>query len=356
MPEVSIIIPVHNRSVFLRDAIESCFAQTHHDFEIVVVDDGSTEPVQKVLNDIPLDRRSTATLRYVSQPHLGANAARNRGVQEASCQFVQFLDSDDLLHPSKLAIQTAVLLDSPATDMVFALDEYFRTIPGDVGLLWNAPDGRPHLDRFLWDDPVWSTVSPLWRRATLERTGGWDETLICWQDWEFHIRALCRNLEIAHVPRVLAYLREHPELRSTNLDTATGREESKCRAADAVANELESASLLTSRRKDALAVFLLDVAENLANASAPSLSRTALRRARTYSSTFSLEVACRLMLVASFLPQVPGIGQRKPLGLVHRLAKRLRLIPASNSSWRTLVRDRKSGPGSLVRAKTATVS
>src|SRR5215510_8917300 len=213
MPDVSIIIPVHNRTQLLQETLVSCLIQTYQDHEVIVVDDGSTEDVVKAVEDVCANLNGSSPIRCIRQPHLGANAARNRGIKEAVGQFIQFVDSDDLLHPRKIETLRDLLVRYQNIDMVFGLDQYFHSRPGDMSVLWNTPEVTGYLDRFLWDDPVWSTGSPLWRRGALDRIGPWNDRLLCYQDWEFHIRALCRGIQYIHVPLVLQYIRNHPGAR-----------------------------------------------------------------------------------------------------------------------------------------------
>jgi glycosyltransferase involved in cell wall biosynthesis len=207
---VSVIIPCYNRSALLRQAISSCACQTHQDLEVIVVDDGSEEDLRGAVDAARSDGFGER-LKYVRQERKGGGSARNSGFAIATGAFVQFLDSDDLLHPEKLATQVAQLTAKPDLDMVYCLDEQFAESVGDIRMLWNVPrsDVADDLDRFLIEDTVWQTGSPLWRRASLERFGPWDETLGCWQDWDFHIRALSAGLRCECTGRVLQYIRRH---------------------------------------------------------------------------------------------------------------------------------------------------
>jgi len=103
VPRVSIIIPTYNRASLLREALESVFAQTYQDFEVIVVDDGSTDGTGEILKDL-LDK-----VRYIRQENLGCGAARNRGMEEAKGEYIAFLDSDDLWMDFKLELQVAIL-------------------------------------------------------------------------------------------------------------------------------------------------------------------------------------------------------------------------------------------------------
>jgi glycosyltransferase involved in cell wall biosynthesis len=99
MPEVSVIIPTYNRAKYVTKAIDSVLAQTYRDYEIIVVDDGSTDNTSEVLNPY-MDR-----IHYIYQENAGVSAARNRGIMDAKGEWIAFLDSDDEWLPEKLSIQ-----------------------------------------------------------------------------------------------------------------------------------------------------------------------------------------------------------------------------------------------------------
>ncbi len=99
MSEVSVIIPTYNRAEYVTKAIDSVLAQTYTDYEIIVIDDGSTDNTKEVL--LPyMDR-----IRYIYQENAGASAARNRGIKASKGEWIAFLDSDDEWLPGKLAVQ-----------------------------------------------------------------------------------------------------------------------------------------------------------------------------------------------------------------------------------------------------------
>jgi len=102
-PTVSIIIPTYNRSQFVTEAIDSVLAQTYKDYEIIVVDDGSTDNTSEILE--PYQDK----IRYIFQENQGLSAARNTGIKDARGRFIALLDSDDLWLPGKLAKQMAAL-------------------------------------------------------------------------------------------------------------------------------------------------------------------------------------------------------------------------------------------------------
>src|SRR4051794_36269759 len=100
-PLVSVVIPAFNRAFILPEALDSVLAQTFKDFELIVVDDGSTDDTEEVLRPY-VERRG---VRFLPQANQGPAAARNRGIEAARGKYVAFLDSDDLWLPIKLSVQ-----------------------------------------------------------------------------------------------------------------------------------------------------------------------------------------------------------------------------------------------------------
>jgi glycosyltransferase involved in cell wall biosynthesis len=348
MADVSIIIPVHNRVELLRQTLISCAIQTYEDCEVLVVDDGSEQDVSAVVEWVRTVLGGPCLFRYIRQPRRGAPAARNCGVREARGRFVQFLDSDDLIHPQKIETQRNYLRDWPELDMVFGLDEFFRKIPGDMAVLWNSAD-EPALERFLWDDAVWHTGSPLWKLGAVKRIGPWDEGLLCFQDWEYHIRALCRGIKYAHIPVVLQYIRDHQEPRISNSPLLTDRERSKFAAAIAAGRALTAGSAWSRRRGDALAVFLLELVLNLRQNGEHRTLMAALARAAWYANSLRLRAAAVAMLGVTAMTKIKKRGRRDSILTAYQVASRFWALPTHSGNWK---RSRASAevPSTLLRA------
>lgn len=118
MPKVSVVIPVFNGEHFIRQTIESVLAQTFQDFEIIVVDDGSTDSTAEIV------KAFGCKVAYQYQPNAGADIAYNAGIAVASGEYVAFLDHDDGWHPEKLAKQVAILDRYPTVGLTYTEVEY----------------------------------------------------------------------------------------------------------------------------------------------------------------------------------------------------------------------------------------
>ena len=112
--KVSVIMPAYNREVYIRESIESVLAQSFTEFELIIVDDGSTDSTAAIVNSYTDSR-----IRLFRQEHRGASVARNLGIEEARGQFIAFLDSDDLYYPDCLETLFR-LIQSNRTEMAFS--------------------------------------------------------------------------------------------------------------------------------------------------------------------------------------------------------------------------------------------
>ena len=203
-PRVSVIIPVYNGGRFLGEAIASVLAQTYGDWELIVVDDGSTEDVEPVI--APYGSR----LRYVRQENQGVAVARNRGLELARGEFITFLDQDDWFEPDKLAVQVAALQESPHLGMVhsgwFVVDAEGRRLS-----TVNPREGIPELDLAAW--LLWKPVflgAMLFRRSGLEMVGGFDKTLEKTPDVALVLQLILKGCQGDWVSRPTVSYRQHP--------------------------------------------------------------------------------------------------------------------------------------------------
>lgn len=127
MPAVSVIITTYNRPEYLRKAIESVLVQTYQDWELVIVDDGSTDNTQEVVRKYV---NENAKVRYVRQTNQGPGPARNKGISETSGAFIAFLDDDDWWLPEKLETQVAFMKTHPEVGLSYTRLRIFRSING----------------------------------------------------------------------------------------------------------------------------------------------------------------------------------------------------------------------------------
>jgi len=193
-PRISVIIPNYNRGDLLADTLESLIRQDYPEWEAVVVDDGSTDNSAEVAQRYnALDSRIRFYLR--DREPRGAPVCRNIGIGLSTGEYLIFLDSDDLLAPGALSQRAHAIRNHPEDDFWVFPMLMFRDDPTKATMLWNIDNGKPDLSRFLVLDAPWQTSGPIWRKEPVIRIGGFTEGLACWQDVDFHLKALIAGLK-----------------------------------------------------------------------------------------------------------------------------------------------------------------
>lgn len=202
--KISVIIPTYNRSQLLREAVESVLQQTYQNFEIIIVDDASTDDTEGVVKKL---MASDSRIRYYRQEtNKRAPAARNRGLHQAKGDYIQFLDSDDLLLSEKFKVSMAVFEKQLDLDAVITQSQFFGDQKGIWGALPN-PKAQNLILAYVRGDFSWSISGPLWRKAFLQEIGGFKEDLWASQESELHLRALCFSLKLYFIKEAYVKVR-----------------------------------------------------------------------------------------------------------------------------------------------------
>ena len=175
-PRVSVLIPCYNAGAYLAQAIESVLDQTYQDFEIIVVDDGSTDDTAGVAG-------AFSRVRYVYHAHSGIPVTRNLAVSHAKGEFITFLDADDLWDETKLEKQVAYMDSHPDCQLVYTIAKNF--FGGDPAAMTSRQKQLldANMDNYM--------ASCCIRRSVFETYGGFSENYPCGEDthWVFRLRA-----------------------------------------------------------------------------------------------------------------------------------------------------------------------
>ena len=209
-PLVSLLVPYYNMGPYLPETLRSIRAQTFTDYEIVLVDDGSTDEASRAL----LDTLQAPDLRILRKRNGGLSSARNAALRVARGRYILPLDPDDLILPTFLEKAVAVMEGTPGLAYVTSLVAYFRDTPDNVVGGW-IPSG---FDReALWVANVASTCTALMERRLVEELGGYDEWLTSYEDWDVFSRMAERGLEGTVIPEPLFLYRLRPDSMTRTL-------------------------------------------------------------------------------------------------------------------------------------------
>lgn len=210
MPKVSVVIPAYNAIAYLPETIESVLKQTFTDFEVLIVNDGSSDNIVEWAAGVKDSR-----VRLISQANQGVSAARNTGIAQAQGEYIAFLDADDLWEPTKLEKQVCRLDDNPAIGLVYtwtALIDPAGKLTGTVfcyeaeGNVWET---------ILVHDIVCNGSSAMVRRSCFEVAGVFDPNLSSAADFDMWTR-IAAHYPFAVVKELLVHYRKAPNTMSKN--------------------------------------------------------------------------------------------------------------------------------------------
>ncbi len=207
MLQVSVVIPTFNYARYLGEAIESVLAQTYPAYEIIVVDDGSTDDTPAVVE------RYAGKIRGLRIANGGVSRARNTGVAAATGDLIAFLDADDHWQPRKLELQIATFLDHPNAGLIHTGSHVYDQGTG-TSLCVFSPNRTVDLAELIRCCSV-SASSVMVPRAILKRVGHFDEKLVGTEDWDMWLR-IALDHPVVGCPEVLVDYRSHEQSLSSN--------------------------------------------------------------------------------------------------------------------------------------------
>jgi glycosyltransferase involved in cell wall biosynthesis len=210
MPRVSVIIPTYNRARFLGEAAASVLAQTYRDYEVIIIDDGSTDNTPEVVSQFP------PVVKYFRQENRGVSAARNRGIEMTSGEFLAFLDSDDILIED--ALQKNVLFLDQHPEAGFCYGQVYK-IDEDGRLLrlksrrgarnTCVRDSREQIARLLFRGDI-AVDTVMVRRSCFQEVGLFNTNLRVGEDIDMWLR-ISKRYSVGYLAEPLGKVRIHPE-------------------------------------------------------------------------------------------------------------------------------------------------
>ena len=181
MPTISVIIPTYNRANYITKAINSVLSQSYKDYEIIVVDDGSTD------NTCQIIKNYNTKITYIFQENKGPSAARNLGILHANGKYISFLDSDDIWKKHKLRVQIDTIIKNPDIKINYTQEIWIRN-----GIRINQKKIHSKHDGWIFEQClplcIISPSSVIIHREIFNKTGLFDENLIVCEDYDLWLR------------------------------------------------------------------------------------------------------------------------------------------------------------------------
>ncbi|MGA1867625.1 MAG: glycosyltransferase [bacterium] len=215
MSFVSVIIPTYNRDWFIGDAIKSVLQQTYMDFEIIIVDDGSTDKTQERIKSF-----FNKKIKYFYKKNGGAASALNLGIKHSKGKYIARLDSDDIFEPEKLEKQVKLLDSNQDIGLVYT-QAYNIDENGNILELYPKNHTCPQeslktLRHFLFPP----SQSIMFRKNCIDKIGYFDENMPITEDWDFCIR-MAQYYQFAYIDEPLVKIRKHTYMITANkIETA----------------------------------------------------------------------------------------------------------------------------------------
>lgn len=204
---ISIIIPTYNCGSYLAEAIDSVIAQTLHDWECIIVDDGSTDNTKELVQSY-IQRNQQ--IKYIYQENQGVSSARNTGIHHSSGKYILPLDGDDYIDPIYAEKAVNYLESHPDTKLVYS---YTHTFGVEDDII-EFPDFN--YDTFLWDNHIFCYA--VYRREDYDKTPGYNPNMTNGlEDWDFYLSLLEPNDNVHCIKDALYHYRKSEDTRSVSL-------------------------------------------------------------------------------------------------------------------------------------------
>jgi glycosyltransferase involved in cell wall biosynthesis len=210
MPQVTVVIPAYNAMTYLPETVNSALAQSFTDFELLIVNDGSTDRLSTWAATL-----SDPRVRLISQANQGVSAARNTGIREAQGQYIAFLDADDLWAPTKLEQQVRCLQANSNVGVVYTWTLLVDEVGQPTGRIFASEAEGNVWQQFLDTDVISNASSAMVRRDCFEKVGNFDRTLTSAEDLDLWLR-IATHYSFAVIKQPLTLYRQYATSLSKN--------------------------------------------------------------------------------------------------------------------------------------------
>jgi glycosyltransferase involved in cell wall biosynthesis len=212
MVKISIIIPIYNQEKYICETIDCLLNQTFQDWECIIINDGSTDSTEEIVRKTII---GDSRFKYIFQQNKGLPGARNAGIKLSEGDYIVFLDSDDLLSNLMLQITSEYLDNNKEIAIVSGawdyIDEKGRTISSKLG-----PAKSDDYRKDLLFENLFPIHVALLRKEVILKIGGFDESLISHEDWDFWLRAAFSGFKFSSIEPIVAHYRKHQNCMSLN--------------------------------------------------------------------------------------------------------------------------------------------
>ena len=236
---VSVIIPCYNYGHLINETLSSIFEQTYKNLEVIVIDDGSTDNTEEI---VKIYNQKDSRVKYYKCKNEGLGTSRNRGLENAKGDFIQFLDADDLIEKEKFKIQVEIFKNSPEVDVVYGSVRYFKKDPFNLSkrlyTYWGAnKEWMPKLSgagpKFMakaFKANFSHLSSPLFKKELVLKVGEFNNEMSAVADYHFLLRCALAGANFHYHDDLHSYslVRWHPNNMSKNMNMMR-REEQKMR-------------------------------------------------------------------------------------------------------------------------------
>jgi glycosyltransferase involved in cell wall biosynthesis len=223
---ISIIVPCYNQAQYLDACLQSVIEQSYANWECIIVNDGSPDNTAEIAE---IWTAKDVRFKYIYKKNGGLSSARNAGINVALGDFIQLLDSDDLLQKNKLQTQIEAFLKDTEIDISISGYRYFENGHSELKIL-GRNNFLPEIAIMKNDSDVINLLNvknpmvisaPLYKKSVFETVGWFDEELFSLEDWDFHTRCALHKLKFQHVgyfPNSFTLIRLHAESMMRNVE------------------------------------------------------------------------------------------------------------------------------------------
>lgn len=212
-PRVSVLLTVYNGEPYVRDAVQSILDQTYQNFEFLIINDGSTDKTDEIIEEFDDPR-----LEVIHQENRGRSQSLNRGIRQSSCEFLAIIDDDDIAAPERLDKQIQYLENNTnvaAVGTQYALQNYNRKPDSLDSELISPPTEHDEIRKIFPLKNPFAHSSMMYRKSALESINGFNDNLSLCVDFDVYVKLVNSGYQLGSVDEVLCTVRRNSKYRSS---------------------------------------------------------------------------------------------------------------------------------------------